>query len=134
MSSAGGSPTRTENPKRVLIVDRDEFWGPSMSLALEETGYYLNWVTDPGEGRRRLVERVYDLLVLSDSLGEPAVESILATVARGARLPAVLLLTRRETPARPGLSVLRRPCDVNEVVDEARRLVGTPGGDRRKGA
>jgi DNA-binding response OmpR family regulator len=134
MMYAGGTSIRGESPKKVLIVDRDKFWGPSMNLALEETGYYLNWVTDPGEGRRRVIERVYDLVVLSDSLGEPAVASILATVARGPRPPAVLLLANGEMPAQPGLSVVRRPCDVNDVVDEARRLVGTPGGNQRKGA
>ena len=134
MLYAGGTSTRAETPKKVLIVDRDKFWGPSMNLALEETGYYLNWVTDPSEGRRRVIERVYDLVVLSDSLGQPAIASILATVARSPRPPAVLLLANGERPAQPGLSVVRRPCNVNDVVDEARRLVGTPGGNQRKGA
>ena len=50
-----------------------------------------------------MIERVYDLVVLSDSLGEPAVASILATVARGPRPPAVLLLANGEMPATPSM-------------------------------
>ena len=146
MSHAGGSPgakppTRAGILRKILIIDRDEFWGSSMSLALEETGYYLNWLREPGEGRRRVLERVYDLVVVSDSLGEPAVASILEAAARLARPPAVVLVAAPETmkgprlPATlPRLSIVRRPCRVEEVVDGAWKLIGAPWTDRLRGA
>lgn len=141
MSTAGGSPgakppTRAGVLRKILVVDRDEYWGPSMSLALEETGYYLNRVKDPGEGRRRVLERAYDLVVLSDSLGDPAVASILAAAARLAKPPAAVVLGGTGSlEGRLGrLRVLRRPCRVDEVVDAVRALVGPPWTDRRRGA
>jgi DNA-binding response OmpR family regulator len=146
MGSAGGSPgakppTRMGVLRKILLVDRDEYWGPAMRLALEETGYYLNWVKDPGEGRRRVLERVYDLALLSDSVGQPAVASLLEAVARLAKPPAALVLAgererkgRDPWPAVPCLSILRRPCRVEEVVDAVRTLVGSPWSDRRRGA
>jgi len=127
--------------RKILIVDRDEFWGPSMSLALEESGYYLNRVADPAEGRRRAFERVYDLVVLSGSLGEPAIASMIGALARLTRPPAVLVVAREEElrgrgalALVPCLSFLRRPCRTEEVVDAARALIGAPWTDRRRGA
>jgi DNA-binding response OmpR family regulator len=146
MSTAGGSlgakpPTRAGILRKILIVDRDEYWGPAMSLALEEIGYYLNRVKDAGEGRRRAFERVYDLVVLSDSLGEPAIASILEALDRHARPPSVIVVAgagemkgRERYAEVPSLSILRRPCRVEDVVDAARALIGAPWSDRRRGA
>jgi DNA-binding response OmpR family regulator len=143
MSYAGGSPgakppTRTGILRKILVIDRDEYWGPAVSLALEEIGYYLNWVKEPGEGRRRAFERVYDLVILSDSLGEPAVHSILEALSGHLRRPSVIVMTGAEAtkgrePSCGGArcSILRRPCKVEDVVDAVRSLVGVPWSDRR---
>lgn len=146
MSMAGGSsgakpPTRAGILRKILLVDRDEYWGPAMSLALEEAGYYLNWVKDPAEGRRRAFERVYELVVLSDSLGELATESMLEALEHHSRPPAVIVVAgagklrgREPFESVPSLLILRRPCRVEDVVDAARSLVGVPWNDRRRGA
>jgi DNA-binding response OmpR family regulator len=146
MSTAGHAledrpPTRHVRLKKVLVVDRDEYWGPAMRLALEEDGFYLNLVADPAEGRRRARERVYDLVVLSASIGASWVTAVLDTLARFASPPPVIVVAGAGEPARrqgrdraAGLTFLRRPCPVEEVVDAARRLVGQPWTEGRPGA
>ena len=125
----------------VLIVDPDSFWGPAIKLALEEIGYYLNLVTDPAEGCRRSQERAYDLVIASASLGQSALNGILETLARRVSPPCVIVLAgaeelrmRKDLEGVPCLTVLRRPCAVEDVVDATRALVGEPWTDHRKGA
>jgi DNA-binding response OmpR family regulator len=123
------------------VIDRDAFWGPAIRTALEESGYYLNLVTDAQEGCRRSRERVYDLVVVSVSLGQAAVEAILETLVRRVSPPAAIVLAgadglrfRADPGDLPALAILRRPCAVEDVVDAARTLVGVPWTDHRKGA
>ena len=136
-----GSPTRIGRIRKVLVVDRDAFWGPAIRLALEETGYYLNLVADPREGCRRVLERAYDLVIVSASLGQGALQAILELVARRVTPPGVIVLAgadefrmQKDCPGVPYFSILRRPCAVEDVVDAARKLVGAPWTDHRKGA
>ncbi|MBV8878786.1 MAG: hypothetical protein JO332_02370 [Planctomycetaceae bacterium] len=133
--------TRFARVRKILIVDRDEFWGPSIRLALEETGYYLNLVADPREGCRRVLERAYDLVIVSASVGPGALQAILELVARRVTPPGVIVLAgddelrmQKEHQGVPLLTVLRRPCAVEDVVDAVRALVGAPWTDHRKGA
>jgi len=135
------SPTRVVRLRKVLVIDGDAFWGPAIRMALEESGYYLNLVTDVQEGCRRSRERVYDLVVVSVSLGQAALAAILETLARRVSPPAAIVLAGadelrlRADPANlPALAILRRPCAVEDVVDAARALVGVPWTDHRKGA
>jgi len=134
------SPTRVVRLRKVLVIDGDAFWGPAIRMALEESGYYLNRVTDAQEGCRRSRERVYDLVVASTSLGQAALQAILETLARRVSPPAVLVLAEaddlrvQDPPELPALAILRRPCAVEDVVDAARALVGVPWTDHRKGA
>jgi DNA-binding response OmpR family regulator len=135
------SPTRVVRLRKVLVVDRDAFWGPAIRMALEESGYYLNLVTDAQEACRRSKERVYELVVASASLGQAALQAILATLARRGSPPAVLVLAgadelgaRKDLPELPALAILRRPCAVEDVVDAVRALIGVPWTDHRKGA
>lgn len=134
-------PTRFARLRKVLILDRDAYWGPSIRLALEESGYYLNLVAEPREGCRRVMERAYDLVILSASLGQGALQAILELLARRVTPPAVIVLAgadelqlRKDGPDVPAHSVLRRPCAVEDVVDAVRALVGAPWTDHRKGA
>jgi DNA-binding response OmpR family regulator len=134
-------PTRFARLRKILIVDRDEFWGPSIRLALEESGYYLNLVAEPREGCRRVQERAYDLVIVSASVGTGAVRAVLELLARPEAPSAVIVLAgadefqgRADEPGVPGLTVLRRPCAVEDVVDAVRALVGSPWTDHRKGA
>ena len=134
-------PTRFARLRKILIVDKDEFWGPSIRLALEESGYYLNLVAEPREGCRRVLERAYDLVIVSASVGQGAIQAILELLARRVTPPGVIVLAgadelRMQTdhPGVPVLSVLRRPCAVEDVVDAVRALVGAPWTDHRKGA
>src|SRR3982751_4304324 len=78
--------------RKILVLDRDPFWGPAIRLALEETGYYLNLVTDPREGCRRGLERAYDLVVVSASVGLGPLLSILEALAKRANPPGVIVL------------------------------------------
>lgn len=134
-------PTRFARLRKILVLDRDEFWGPSIRLALEESGYYLNLVAEPREGCRRVLERAYDLVIVSASLGQGAVQAILELVARRVSPPGVIVLTgpddqrmQTDCPGVPALSVVRRPCAVEDVVEAVRALVGAPWTDHRKGA
>jgi DNA-binding response OmpR family regulator len=134
-------PTRFARLRKILVVDRDEFWGPSIRLALEEAGYYLNLVAEPREGCRRVLERAYDLVIVSASVGQGALQAILELVARRVTPPSVIVLAgadelrmQKDYPGVPVLSLLRRPCAVEDVVDAVRALVGVPWTDHRKGA
>ena len=140
-SSDQRSPTRHVRLRKVLVVDRDAFWGPAIRLALEESGYYLNLVADPQEGCRRALERAYDLVIVSASVGQAALQGILETLARRVKPPCAIVLAgadelrmQKDFPGVPCLSILRRPCAIEDVVDAARALVGVPWSDHRKGA
>jgi DNA-binding response OmpR family regulator len=135
------SPTRLIRMRKVLVIDRDRFWGPAIRSALEEMGYYLNLVADPNEGCRRSMERAYDLVIVSASVGQPALQAILGTLSRRVSPPAAIVLAgedgailKGEQPGMPSLSVLRRPFAIEDVVDAARTLVGVPWSDHRQGA
>lgn len=140
-NSESRTPTRCVRLRKVLVVDCDSFWGPAIRLALEETGYYLNLVTDAREGGRRVMERAYDLVIVSASLGQGALQGILETLARRVNPPCVIVLAgaeelrmQKDCQGVPCLSILRRPCAIEDVVDAARALVGVPWSDHRKGA
>ena len=135
------APMHLVRLRKVLIVDRDEFWGPAIRLALEESGYYLNLVADPREGCRRALERAYDLVILSASLGQEPLQGILDMLARRTSPPCVIVLAgadelrmQKDLKGVPCLSILRRPCAIEDVVDAARALVGVPWSDHRRGA
>ena len=135
------SPTRAVRLRKILVIDRDAFWGPAIRMALEESGYYPNLVVDAREGCRRSMERVYDGVIVSASLGQAAVWAILDTLSRRTSPPAAVVLAGADDPeseqnwARvPCLWVLHRPYAVEDVVDAARALVGVPWSDHRKGA
>jgi DNA-binding response OmpR family regulator len=133
-------PTRCVRLLKVLVLDRDTTAGPAIRLALEEAGYYLNCVSDVHEGCRRVQERAYDLVILSDSVGLPAVQGILDTLARRVSPPGVIVLAGpdglrmdNDSQSVPCLSILRRPCSIQDVVDTARAMVGVPWSDHREG-
>ena len=135
------SSSRYGRIRKILVLDGDPFWGPAIRAALEETGYYLNLVAEPREGCRRVLERAYDLVIVSASVGPGALQAILELVARRVTPPGVILLAGedelrmpKEVPGVPRLSILRRPCPVESVVDATRTLVGAPWTDHRKGA
>jgi DNA-binding response OmpR family regulator len=129
--SLGERPsTRHVRLKKVLVVERDPFWGQAIQTALEQCGYYLNRVSEPWEGRRRAFERAYDLVILGDSLGDGAIHAILEEMMRRPEMPPVLVVgamkRKPEADAAPVLSMLRRPCTIEDVVDAARALAGSP--------
>ena len=133
--------TRCVRLRKVLVIDRDAFWGPAIQAALEETGYYLNLVADAREGCRRAMERAYDLVIVSASMGQGAVLGILESIARRINPPCVIVLAgadelrmEKDQVGVSCLSILRPPFAVEEVVDTARALVGVPWSDHRMGA
>jgi DNA-binding response OmpR family regulator len=134
-------PSRGVRLRKVLVVDRDAFWGPAIHHALEESGYYLNSVADAQEGQRRSMERAYDLVIVSESIGQAALQGILETLSRRARPAAAIVLTGEHLvplvkgwAGVPRLRVLRRPFAIEDVVDAARALVGVPWSEHRQGA
>jgi DNA-binding response OmpR family regulator len=135
------SPTRCVRLRKVLVIDRDAFWGPAIQAALEETGYYLNLVADAREGCRRAMERAYDLVIVSASMGMGALVGILESLSHRISPPCVIVLAgadelrmEKDQLGVPCLSILRPPFAVEDVVDTARTLVGVPWSDHRKGA
>jgi DNA-binding response OmpR family regulator len=125
----------------VLVIDRDAFWGPAVRVAMEEAGYYMNLVTDPREGCRRALERAYDLVIVSASVGRGAVLGIVESLSRRISPPCMLILAgseelrmEKDSPGVAALSILRLPCAIEEIVDAARALVGVPWTDHWKGA
>lgn len=140
-NSGSRVPTRSVRLLKVLVIDRDPFWGPAIRLALEESGYYLNLVADPREGGRRVLERAYDLVIVSASVGKGALQAILDMISRRSSPPSAIVLAgddefrrRKDLQVVPCLTILRRPCAVENVVDAARTLLGAPWTDHRKGA
>ncbi len=134
-------PSRCVRLRKVLVIDRDAVWGPAIHDALEDSGYYLNLTADAQEGCRRSMERAYDLVIVSESIGRAALQAILGTLSHRARPPAAIVLAgedsgpmSRESTDVPRLSVLRRPFAIEDVVDAARALVGVPWSEHRKGA
>ncbi|MFN3485533.1 MAG: hypothetical protein ACK44W_08635 [Planctomycetota bacterium] len=134
-------PTRRVRLRRILIVEPDEAWGSAMRLALEERGYYLNLVRDPAEGCRRTRERRYDLVIASAGWGQIALREILEEAARTPSPPPALILAedgqlhdREALGVVPCLSILRRPCAVQDVVEAARALAGDPWEEDRRRA
>ncbi len=134
-------PTRCVRIRKVLVIDRDPFWGPSIKAALEDSGYYLNLVSDPAEGCRRALERAYELVILGASVGPAALTGILEALAHRPKPPAVIVVGEgaelKKDPDHAGLatfSVLRAPCSIEDVVDSARTMVGVPWTDHRMGA
>jgi len=134
-------PTRCVRLRKVLVIDRDAFWGPAIQAALEETGYYLNLVADAREGCRRAMERAYDLVIVSASMGKGALVGIVESLSHRINPPCVLLLAgadelrmEKDQMGVSCLSILRPPFAVEDVVDAARALVGVPWSDHRKGA
>ena len=140
-NSDSRTPTRCVRLRKVLVIDKDPFWGPAITLALEESGYYLNLVADPQEGGRRVLERAYDLVIVSSSLGQAALQGVLDTLARRVAPPSVIVMAgsdelrmQKDGQGVPCLSILQRPCAIEDVVDAARALVGVPWSDHRQGA
>ena len=134
-------PTRCVRLRKVLVITGDAFWGPAIRAALEETGYYLNLVTDAQEGCRRALERAYELVILSGSIGQEALKVILDKLSKRLRPPSVILLDgadklRMQTGAEDvaKLSILRRPFSIEDVVDATRAQIGVPWTDHLKGA
>lgn len=133
--------TRFARIRKVLVIDQDQHAGSAIRVALEETGYYLNHVAEAREGCRRVMERAYDLIVVSASVGQGALQAILELVARRVTPPPVIVLAgpddlklQKEVQGVPCLSVLHRPCAVGDVVEAVRALVGAPWTDHKKGA
>jgi DNA-binding NarL/FixJ family response regulator len=88
-----------------------------------------------------VLERAYDLVIVSASVGRGALQAILELLARRVTPPGVIVLAgadelriRKDHSGVPVLSILRRPCAVEEVVDAVRALVGAPWTDHRQGA
>ena len=68
----------------------------------------------------------------------PAVQGILDTLACRVSPPAVIVLAGADEAGMeqvsdgvPCLSILRRPCGIDEVIDAARALIGVPWSDHR---
>jgi DNA-binding response OmpR family regulator len=134
-------PTRCVRLHKVLVIDRDAFWGPAVRVALEDAGYYMNLVADAREGYRRALERAYDLVIVSASLGKGAVLGIVESLSHRITPPCILILAggeelrmEKDQLGVPSPTILRLPCAVEEVVDAARALVGVPWSDHGKGA
>jgi two-component system, OmpR family, copper resistance phosphate regulon response regulator CusR len=139
MASGGKAPTRYGRLRKVLVVDSDPAEGDAVSKALDEAGYYLNLVRDPVEGARRCLERAYDLVIVSASLGQAALLGILETVARRNPPPAVVVLAgpaelsmRKDHEGVPCLTLLRKPAAPAEIAEAARILVGPPWTEQRR--
>lgn len=134
-------PTRHYRIKKVLVVDRDAVWASQMRDALQECGYYLNQITDVREARRRVFERVYDLVVLSTSLGRSHLEEIFREMGKHADPPQVLLLaapgdacTYEDPSLVPSVTLLRYPVDLDDVIYVSKALLGSPWEDGKLGA
>ena len=127
-------PTRCVRLRKVLVIDRDAFWGPAISLALEETGYYLNLVADAQEGCRRALERAYDLVVVSASMGQGALLGILESLSRRISPPCVIVLAgadelrmQKDQLGVPCLSILGGPARSRKSWTRRARWSGCPG-------
>ena len=134
-------PTRHYRIKKVLVADRDAVWADQMRDALQGCGYYMNQITRADEVGRRVYERVYDLVVLSTSLGRKNLDKIFREMGKHADPPQVMLLAAPgdactyEDPSRvPSVTILRYPVDLEDVIYVSKALLGSPWEDGRIGS
>ena len=136
----GGPPsTRKIRVKKILLVDPDLARGNDVADALDSLGYYLNRVTVAAEGRRRVAERVYDLVVLGADLGEAVLPVIVDELTGRPSPPPVLVLAgpdglkrRADLDGVTCVMVLRGPISSGDAVEAVRTLIGGPWEERRK--
>lgn len=136
----GGPPsTRKIRVKKILMVDPDPARGSDVADALESLGYYLNRVAVAAEGRRRVAERVYDLVVLGADLGEAVLPVIVDELTGRPSPPPVLVLAgpdglkrRADLDGVTCVMVLRGPISPGDAVEAVRTLIGGPWEERRK--
>ncbi len=81
---------------RVLLVEDDFMIGESLSEALQDEGYTVDWVKDGQEAILTLKVQPYDLILLD--LGLPKLDgmSVLTTLRTAKNLTPVLILTARD--------------------------------------
>lgn len=81
---------------RVLLVEDDPLLGDGLTVALEQMGYTVDWITDGKQAELALRDTALDLLVLDISLPGQDGLTLLRTIrGRGNNIP-VLLLTARD--------------------------------------
>jgi DNA-binding response OmpR family regulator len=135
--SEGNAPqTRHTRFKTILLVCPDEAWGSPIQNALSMGGYRVHSTSDVHDSLRAIRDGRNDLGVLSDLVGDRALEAILEEV-KALRLPPPMLLVaslhgekRWEAwRAVPRRSLVKAPFQVSDIVEATRALIGSPWED-----
>lgn len=130
-------PVRIPGPPAILVIDPDRPWSEAVCGALRERGFAPAPAATPAEAQWRLHERRYELLILSSSIGDIALESLMADLhGHGVPPPVLLIEDHRDGGASEAwrflraARTLRRPCRVRDVIDAASSLVKRAGTER----
>jgi two-component system response regulator PhoP len=125
--------------KSVLIVEDERLLAKTLSAALKDAGYQAVVTHSAEQAEKRwLGEDVFDLVILDNRLPKATGLDLLRAAREQGRESKVILVTAFDsrdvkTGARK-LAVdeyLRKPFDLDRIVDTVRELIGEPGNGRR---
>lgn len=128
---------------RALIADTDLELRQRLYSRLLEADVYADCVGTAGEALQKLEETPYSMVIADVGLPNGGIERVVEWIARmeRARRPIVLVLAANAEAARSldvdiVQIVLRRPVDINQVVDLVRscfRFSAAPRRERKNG-
>ena len=129
--AAGRASTRRVRLKGVFIADRCALWGHAVRRAISARGFGVRLEGDLEPARWRLAECRYDLTILSTSMGEEAMEVLLAELQAhhpSARV-LVLLHPKGREPLEawrflPAATFVRPPRLVQDLADDVVEILG----------
>ena len=121
-------------PKRVLVLDDQQYLRDIQALLLQEAGYTTTALGDCAEALVRLEELRPDLIVLDMSMPGMDGRQFLYHLRRDAEwaeVPVIITTGRLaeefETLAADSVDVLAKPFSDATLIEHVRRLIGDPG-------
>lgn len=121
-------------PKRVLVLDDQQYLRDVQALLLEEAGYVTTALGDCAEALSRLDELQPDLIVLDMSMPGMDGQQFLYHLRRDtewADVPVIITTGRLaeefETLATGSVDVLAKPFSDATLIERVRRHIGDPG-------
>lgn len=121
--------------QRILVIDDNVELAYALKRTLEQEGYLVNTVTDPGETIGLEVAQA-DLLIVDINLGQASGLDMLVSLREQGFEQPVIIITAHATPhnvitaTRYGaLDVLQKPFEVEQLVDAVKRSFPSTEGD-----
>ena len=118
---------------KILVVDDEEGIRETLKDLFEDEGYAVELAQDGGQALEALRVRGPHALVLTDlvmpNLGGGELYQIMRADPELAQIP-VIMSTGHPSEAPPGVLLMRKPVDVNVLVNTVNGLLGARAGSR----